>query len=63
MKVKALLALAGVLVLLLVVCAYTVDETEQVVVTRFDKVQKGKDIFLVGIHDKLSVDLGKQFLQ
>ena len=40
MKIKALLALAGVLVLLLVVCAYTVDETEQVVVTRFDKVQR-----------------------
>lgn len=40
MKVKALLALAGVLVLLLFVCAYTVDETEQVVVTRFDKVQR-----------------------
>jgi membrane protease subunit HflC len=40
MKIKLLLALAGVLVLLLVVCAYTVDETEQVVVTRFDKVQR-----------------------
>ena len=40
MKLKALLALAGVLVLLLFICAYTVDETEQVVVTRFDKVQR-----------------------
>jgi membrane protease subunit HflC len=40
MKIKVLLALAGVLVLLLFICAYTVDETEQVVVTRFDKVQR-----------------------
>jgi len=40
MKLKALLALAGALVLILFVCAYTVDETEQVVVTRFDKVQR-----------------------
>ena len=40
MKIKALLALAGLLVLTLFICAYTVDETEQVVVTRFDKVQR-----------------------
>ncbi|BBO88917.1 protease modulator HflC [Desulfosarcina ovata] len=40
MKLKAILAIAGALVLLLFVCAYTVDETEQVVVTRFDKVQR-----------------------
>ena len=40
MKLKALLALAGALVLILFICAYTVDETEQVVVTRFDKVQR-----------------------
>ncbi|MEE4112909.1 MAG: protease modulator HflC [Desulfobacteraceae bacterium] len=40
MKIKALLAAAGALVLLLFVCAYTVDETEQVVITRFDKVQR-----------------------
>ena len=40
MKVKAVLILVGVLILTLAVCAYTVDETEQVVVTRFDKVQR-----------------------
>jgi membrane protease subunit HflC len=40
MKLKIMLAIAGVLVLFLVVCAYTVDETEQVVVTRFDKVRR-----------------------
>jgi membrane protease subunit HflC len=40
MKLKALIAIAGVLVLLLFICAYTVDETEQVVVTRFDKVHR-----------------------
>ena len=40
MKIKAMLAIAGLLVLILFVCAYTVDETEQVVVTRFDKVQR-----------------------
>ncbi len=40
MKIKALLAIAGLLVLTLYVCAYTVDETEQVVITRFDKVQR-----------------------
>ena len=40
MKMKAILVLAGVLVLAVAVCAYTVDETEQVVVTRFDKVQR-----------------------
>jgi modulator of FtsH protease HflC len=40
MKAKVGLAIAGVLVLLLLVSAYTVDETEQVVITRFDKVQR-----------------------
>lgn len=40
MKGKALLAVVGALVLLLAVCAYTVDETEQVVVTRFDKIDR-----------------------
>ncbi len=40
MKIKTMLAIAGALILILVVCAYTVDETEQVVVTRFDKVQR-----------------------
>ena len=40
MKLKVTLSVIGVLVLALIVCAYTVDETEQVVVTRFDKVQR-----------------------
>jgi len=40
MKAKAVLILAGLLILLAAFCAYTVDETEQVVVTRFDKVQR-----------------------
>ena len=40
MKYKLLLALAGAVVLILFVCAYTVDETEQVVVTRFERVQR-----------------------
>lgn len=40
MKLKATLSVIGVLILALIVCAYTVDETEQVVVTRFDKVQR-----------------------
>lgn len=40
MKMKVSLAIAGLIVLLLFICAYTVDETEQVVVTRFDKVQR-----------------------
>jgi membrane protease subunit HflC len=35
-----LLAIAGALILILFICAYTVDETEQVVVTRFDKGQR-----------------------
>ena len=38
MKIKALLAAAGVLLLLLFVCAYTVDETEQVVITQFGRI-------------------------
>lgn len=40
MKIKALLAIAVGLILILFICAYTVDETEQVVVTRFDKIQR-----------------------
>lgn len=40
MKTKILLAIAGLLVLILFICAYTVDETEQVVVTRFDKINR-----------------------
>ena len=40
MKMKAILVIAGLIVLTFFVCAYTVDETEQVVVTRFDKVQR-----------------------
>ena len=53
MKFKALLAIAGVLVLMLLVCAYTVDETEQVVVTRFDKVQR--TVTTPGLRFKLPV--------
>ena len=53
MKIKALLAAAGVLVLLLFVCAYTVDETEQVVITRFDKVQR--TVTTPGLRFKLPV--------
>lgn len=40
MKIKALAVVAGVIILVLFVSAFTVDETEQVVVTRFDKVQR-----------------------
>jgi membrane protease subunit HflC len=53
MKMKALLAAAGVLVLLLFICAYTVDETEQVVITRFDKVQR--TVLTPGLRFKLPV--------
>ena len=53
MKIKVLLALAGALVLILFICAYTVDETEQVVVTRFDKVQR--TVTDPGLHFKLPV--------
>lgn len=53
MKIKALLAIAGVLILTLFICAYTVDETEQVVVTRFDKVQR--TVTSPGLHFKLPV--------
>lgn len=53
MKIKALLAAAGILVLLLFVCAYTVDETEQVVITRFDKVQR--TVTTPGLRFKLPV--------
>jgi membrane protease subunit HflC len=40
MKIKALIVIGGVALLLVFICAYTVDETEQVVVTRFDKVNR-----------------------
>lgn len=53
MKIKVLLAAAGALVLLLFICAYTVDETEQVVITRFDKVQR--TVITPGLHFKLPV--------
>ena len=53
MKIKAILAIAGLLILVLFVCAYTVDETEQVVVTRFDKVQR--TVTSPGLHFKLPV--------
>ena len=53
MKVKVLLAIAGLLVLILFICAYTVDETEQVVITRFDKVQR--TVNTPGLHFKLPV--------
>ncbi|WP_372678265.1 protease modulator HflC [Desulfosarcina sp.] len=53
MKIKALLAAAGLMVLLLFVCAYTVDETEQVVITRFDKVQR--TVLTPGLRFKLPV--------
>ncbi len=53
MKIKALLASAGALVLLLFICAYAVDETEQVVITRFDKVQR--TVLTPGLRFKLPV--------
>ncbi len=53
MKAKAWLAAAGAIVLILFVCAYTVDETEQVVVTRFDKVQR--TVLQPGLHFKFPV--------
>ncbi len=53
MKPKILLAIAGVLVLILFICAYTVDETEQVVVTRFDRVQR--TVTSPGLHFKLPI--------
>ncbi len=53
MKIKASLAAAGALVLLLFICAYTVDETEQVVITRFDKVQR--TVTTPGLRFKLPV--------
>ncbi len=53
MKTKFLLAVAGLLVLMLFICAYTVDETEQVVVTRFDKVQR--TVTTPGLRFKLPV--------
>ena len=51
MKTKAILAIAGLLVLTVFICAYTVDETEQVVVTRFDKIQR--TVTSPGLHFKL----------
>ncbi len=53
MKTKLILALTGVLVLILFICSYTVDETEQVVVTRFDKVNR--TVKASGLHFKLPV--------
>jgi len=53
MKSKVLLAIAGLLVLILFICAYTVDETEQVVVTRFDKIQR--TVIKPGLKFKLPV--------
>jgi membrane protease subunit HflC len=53
MKAKLLLAIAGAVVLILFICAYTVDETEQVVVTRFDKVQR--TVTTPGLRFKLPV--------
>lgn len=40
MKLKVIAAIAGLFLLALFVSAYVVDETEQVVVTRFDKVHR-----------------------
>ncbi len=51
MKTKLLLAVGGLLILTLFICAYTVDETEQVVVTRFDKIQR--TVTSPGLHFKL----------
>ena len=51
MKTKAFLAIAGLLILTVFICAYTVDETEQVVVTRFDKIQR--TVTSPGLHFKL----------
>jgi modulator of FtsH protease HflC len=53
MKSKVLLAIAGLLVLILFICAYTVDETEQVVVTRFDKINR--TVIKPGLKFKLPV--------
>jgi membrane protease subunit HflC len=53
MKLKVLLAIAGALALILFICAYTVDETEQVVVTRFDRVQR--TVTTPGLNFKLPV--------
>ncbi|MEE4605283.1 MAG: protease modulator HflC [Desulfobacteraceae bacterium] len=53
MKSKILLAIAGLVVLTLFICAYTVDETEQVVVTRFDKIQR--TVTTPGLNFKLPV--------
>ena len=54
MKIKALLALAGLLVLTLFICAYTVDETEQVVITRFGKII-GQPIEEPGLNFKVPI--------
>jgi len=53
MKTKVLIAVAGALVLILFICAYTVDETEQVVVTRFERVQR--TVITPGLNFKLPI--------
>jgi membrane protease subunit HflC len=53
MKAKILIGVAGALILLLFICAYTVDETEQVVVTRFERVQR--TVTTPGLNFKLPV--------
>lgn len=53
MKSKVIIAIVGLLVLILFICAYTVDETEQVVITRFDKVQR--TVTTPGLNFKLPV--------
>ncbi len=53
MKSKLLLAIGGLVVLTLFICAYTVDETEQVVVTRFDKIQR--TVTTPGLNFKLPI--------
>lgn len=53
MKIKILLAIAGAIVLTLYICAYTVDETQQVVVTRFDRIQRS--VTTPGLKFKLPV--------
>jgi membrane protease subunit HflC len=53
MKIKILLAIVGAIVLTLYICAYTVDETQQVVVTRFDRIQRS--VTTPGLKFKLPV--------
>ncbi|MFO7715038.1 protease modulator HflC [Desulfosarcina sp.] len=40
MKIKILLVIAGAIVLTLYITAFTVDETQQVVITRFDRIHR-----------------------